>query len=384
MIIHKILDIRKYLSQGDTELAKNEILDLALDSNKVDIYKMAIDWYHAFQKSSEHNAENIKKQTNELLEEYEKYFSNHSSTTGEPILTCNKISKTYTGGNFRMQGVSFKANVGEVIGLVGENGNGKTTLLRILAQDLSNDSGEIEYHLEHANNGYLLKSQLVYVPQRIPRWYGTLLDNLQFTLTNYGIYNEENILRTELMMARMDLLRFKDLKWSEISSGYKTRFELAKSLLRKPKVLLLDEPLANLDIISQQTVLQDLKKMAQSITAPFSIILSSQQLYEVEKVSDQIIFIRNGQAQYQNQKTRAEEKVELLFEIETKASREDILEVFNGNTIPDISFNGGVFILKFDKEVKQQEVLKALSGLSQDVTYFRNISHSSRRFFINS
>ena len=62
------------------------------------------------------------------------------------------------------------------------------------------------------------------------------------------------------------------------------RFELARMLLRKPKILLIDEPLANLDILAQQTILDDFRNIAGSPYRPIAIVLSSQQLYEVEKL----------------------------------------------------------------------------------------------------
>lgn len=70
------------------------------------------------------------------------------------------------------------------------------------------------------------------------------------------------------------------------------RFELARMLLRKPKILLIDEPLANLDILAQQTILDDFRNIAGSPYRPIAIVLSSQQLYEVEKTSQQVVFLK--------------------------------------------------------------------------------------------
>jgi ABC-2 type transport system ATP-binding protein len=163
---------------------------------------------------------------------------------------------------------------------------------------------------------------------------------------------------------------------------------LAKTLLRSPKILLLDEPLANLDIISQQTILQDLKYMANSITAPFGMILSSQHIYEVEKVSDNIIFIKNGIAQYQNNTAPTEGLVEkqhngLLLEVEVNCSRDQLATAFASMALQKIQFNGGVYLLHFDETTTVSTVLRAMASNDIEPGYFRNISQSSRRFFIN-
>jgi len=383
----KLNEIIQYFGSGDTVPATKMVLDMALDSFNPEIYHRTLEWYEWIETNKEQSTQEVIEKTTPLLSLIRDNGALVKHAEKGNLLELEDIGKTYSKGNFSLKPLSFNVRSGEVVGLVGENGNGKTTLLRILARELKEDRGNIEYHIPDipSGNDYLLKSSLVYIPQRIPRWYGTLMDNLQFTLSIHQTYNSENTLRATLMIARMGLMPFKDLTWTQISSGYKTRFELAKSLLRKPKLLLLDEPLANLDIISQQTVLQDLKMMAKSSTSPFGMVLSSQQLYEVEKVSDQIIFLRDGEAKFQNNREEDVTEAEaILYEIETKADRQALLLAFSSSIVPEITFNGGVYILKFPIGTSTQSILVGLSGLDQDVLYIRNISQSSRRFFIKA
>ena len=95
-----------------------------------------------------------------------------------------------------------------------------------------------------------------------------MLENLQFAAVTYGYKPEENELVVELTIARLGLRKFRNHSWKSLSSGYKMRFELARMLLRKPKILLIDEPLANVDIIAQQTVLEDFMSIAKSPFRP--------------------------------------------------------------------------------------------------------------------
>lgn len=94
--------------------------------------------------------------------------------------------------------------------------------------------------------------------------------------THYGYTGQHNELIVLMMIARMGLWPFKNLNWAELSSGYKMRFELARTLLRKPEIMLLDEPLANLDVLAQQVVLEDIKSIAKSATNPIAVVLSLQ------------------------------------------------------------------------------------------------------------
>src|SRR5690606_22151851 len=124
----------------------------------------------------------------------------------------------------------------------------------------------------------------VFIPQRIPKWYGLLKDNLHFSAAIAGLTGAENELMVDFMLERLNLTQYALLTWEQISSGYRTRFELARILLQKPQLLILDEPLANLDINAQQTILNDLRFITKSAYNPMGILLSSQQLHEVEKV----------------------------------------------------------------------------------------------------
>lgn len=377
-------EVHGHYDANDQELALRRLLDCVIETRDAVLFREALSYCDWLDDHSSGDPAAVRERALQLLEKLA-----HVSITPSPdlharVLATDQVSKAYANGGFRMAELSMELNGGEIIGLVGENGNGKTTLLRLLAHELLPDKGKISYHFSPApGNDYDLKTKLVYIEQRIPRWYGSLMDNLQFALAHYGVKGADNLLWAELMIARIGLRPFRQHSWNRLSSGYRTRFEIARTLLRQPRILLLDEPLANLDIISQQTILQDLKFLSRSLTAPFGMVLSSQHIYEVEKVSDKIIFLRNGMPQYQQQATQEEEdNTPLIFELETEASREDIQHAFATLPLEKVQFNGGVYVLHFASRTSASSVLQALARAQVPVVYLRNISHSSRRFFI--
>ncbi len=223
---------------------------------------------------------------------------------------------------------------------------------------------------------------MVYVPQRIEVLYGSLMQNLQFTLACYDTNPNENWLLANVMLARLGLWPYKDLQWRQLSSGYKMRFELARTLLRRPKVLLLDEPLANLDILAQQIILEDLKFLSQSIRNPFGVILSSQQLYEVEKVSTEVLFLEQGKLKIQGDKDDLEGDFTII-EIDVNNSKDELLTALSKLEIKQIKFNGGSYIAYFDVEISMNNVFAEIGKSDLQVKYIRDISKSSRRFFVN-
>ena len=378
----RVQETLQYFTQKDIGLAFRKLLDCAADTQQMSIYEKAIaltDW------KEKHPAEVetlIEKATVLLREIADCKVTELPTETA--VLVAEEVRKHYALGRFQLGPISLSIKKGQVYGLVGENGNGKTTLLRILARDLSYDSGVVKYYFtERPKNDYDLRTKLIYIPQRTEKWYGSLKDNLKFTLSSYGIPAEENELRTLLMIARLGLWQYQHLDWNALSSGYKMRFELARTLLRQPEILLLDEPLGNLDVLAQQVILEDLKMIANSVNHPIALILSSQQLFEVEKISDKVIFLRNGQYTDNAEATATEEAMPLIVEIDTTNTREELMAVFKAFALEKLNYNGGVYVTYFRPNTEYSAVLEALGKAKIDLTYIRNISASTRRFFVS-
>ncbi|GEN76942.1 ABC transporter ATP-binding protein [Chryseobacterium hagamense] len=377
----RVAEIYHFFDNKDTVLGLRKLLDCAMDTQNMEIYREAVeltDW----KETHSHSVEELSGRSKDLLDKMGK-IGVEERVEKEAVLRARNIVKSYGSRRFSLGPVSVEIRKGQVYGLVGENGNGKTTLLRILAKEISHDGGELRYSFnKNPENDYDLRTKLVYIPQRTEKWYGSLKDNLKFVLANYGISSEENETRTLMMIARLGLWNYKDLKWSELSSGYKMRFELARTLLRKPEILLLDEPLANLDVLAQQVILEDLKSIANSVNNPIALILSSQQLYEVEKVSDKVIFLKNGQYK-DNSEFSDNGNAGLIIEIDTANSREALLQVFENLHLEKLNFNGGIYIAHFSAGTAFHEVMSALGKAKTEIVYIRNISSSTRRFFVS-
>ena len=225
------------------------------------------------------------------------------------LFTAKHVSKTYSTNGFKLNDVSFELQSGKISGVVGENGNGKTTLLRIVAGDLSFDTGVVTYFGGHTikNLGWeAIKSRVAYIPQRIPRWYGGLRDNLIFEASIRNIKGSKADIVIDRLVEKLGLSKYIHLKWSEISTGYRLRFQLAKMLIGSPDLLVLDEPIANLDINAQNKFLADLRSIVSDKNRNVSVILSSQQLHEIENVADSIIFLKAGQLIYAGEVNKLE------------------------------------------------------------------------------
>lgn len=371
-----------YFKRGDFSLGYRTLLDTALNTDSEEIFKKFLAFVDMYEEESSEDKSLLLSSFQECATEISKIKIEHQYTLGETILKARKITKNYNKGRFVLGPVDVDLKKGDIFGLVGENGNGKTTLLTVLASIIKETSGNLTYSFSSdKKDSYELLSKLVYIPQRTAVWYGKVLDNLKFALVHHHVKGEKNDLLVLMMVARFGLWKYKDLKWSELSSGYKMRFELARTMLRKPEIILLDEPLANLDILAQQIILEDLKMMSKSPVNPIAMVFSSQQLYEVEKISDKVIYLRNGKPSDQLNLEEKENNT-LIIELDSENERTEIEQVFVNNELQKLEFNGGVYILYFTEGISLNDILLIIAKNNLKVQYIRDISKSTRRFFV--
>ncbi len=310
-------------------------------------------------------------------------------TTTRELLKITGLKKKFShrSKSFSFGPVSIDIDKGDIVGVVGENGNGKTTFLRILQEEISKDSGEIEYFYDleniSASDQYKRKNRTAFIPQRIEKWRGTLMENLTYYAAIHGYKGEENTEIVQYVIHRMGLSAFTGLSWRQISSGYKLRFELAKMLVWQPSILILDEPLANLDIQATQNLLNDLRFFANSAVQPIGILLTSQQLHEVEQIADKILFLRNGKPVFSGrlsdfEKTREEGILEFTL-TSTPDNLAEKLLAFKG--ILSVNLSSKVNSLHFSKDNKTSDILKLLLDQGLELTYFRDITNSTIQLF---
>ena len=179
------------LKNEDLNRSTIRILDLAYDFNlPQQIKQECLSLRETYNKgkslgSAKTNIGGLQDLGYELLEKLKGFnvqFPEISRFTIEPYAEINSIRKKYKSRlhNFEFQAISLKLEAGKIIGLVGENGNGKTTVLRIVAGDLSISEGELTYFGQAGEliDWISVKRKIAYIPQRIPKWYGYLKDNL--------------------------------------------------------------------------------------------------------------------------------------------------------------------------------------------------------------
>ena len=209
-------------------------------------------------------------------------------------LSIQNLSKQYKSGVQALKAINFDVNQGDFFALLGPNGAGKTTAIGILTSLVNKTSGVVKVFGHDIDIELsLAKSCLGVVPQEVNL---NLFDKCINTLINqagfYGISRNEAEKRAQYYLKKMDLWDKRNSNARDLSGGMKRRLMVARSLVNQPKLLLLDEPTAGVDIETRRMMWRFLRELNQQGT---TIILTTHYLEEAEQLCDRIAIIDEGE-----------------------------------------------------------------------------------------
>ena len=204
----------------------------------------------------------------------------------EWICTVNDLGFHYKrGGRAVLKGLSLSLHKGEILGIRGENGAGKSTLLKAIAGILPYHKGEVLIQKE-------IKKNLSYLPQDLSLYESlSALENLYFYGKILGLPAKVIFTRAHWLLKELGLEDKERERVSALSGGMKRRVHLASALMRRPDILLLDEPTVGCDNESYDKILALLRKMKAQGTA---MLLISHGRGELEEMADRIVYLEEG------------------------------------------------------------------------------------------
>ena len=205
------------------------------------------------------------------------------------MIFIENIHKTY-GPVEALKGVSLEVGKGELFGLIGPDGAGKTTLMRILMTMLVPSSGKVTMGgLDVVKDYKKIRAQVGYMPGRFSLYQDlSVEENLQFFATVFGTTIEENYDLIKDIYAQIE--PFKNRLAGKLSGGMKQKLALSCALIHKPEILILDEPTTGVDAVSRKEFWEMLKKLQQhNIT-----ILVSTPYMDEANLCDRVALIQNG------------------------------------------------------------------------------------------
>ncbi len=206
------------------------------------------------------------------------------------MLTAQNLRKSY-GKIEYLKGVSLGVDEGSCLAVVGENGAGKTTLLKIIATASRPDSGSLSIAgIDALKYPGHVRKYIGYVPQGIALMPELCVkDNLYYWMDkkDESIYNE--------VIELIDLAHVQKKKVKKLSGGMQRRLNIGASLVLRPKLLIMDEPLAGVDVENRAKMLESFKRMKQS---GITIIFTSHYLDGLGSLADNMLALRDGECTY--------------------------------------------------------------------------------------
>lgn len=201
------------------------------------------------------------------------------------ILETKSLSKSYFNKR-ALREVNFSLEKGKVLGLLGPNGSGKTTFIKIAAGILRQSGGEIL--ITGSKPGVATKALVSYLPDRnyLYKWM-KINDAVGFFKDFYNDFDET---RCDELLKFMDLN--KDLKITTLSKGMMEKLNLTLVLSRKAKLYILDEPLAGVDPVAREKILD---AIIQSYNEESSMIITTHLVKDIERIFDDVAFIKDGE-----------------------------------------------------------------------------------------
>lgn len=207
------------------------------------------------------------------------------------MIKIDNLTRRY--GDFTaVDAVSFQIGRGEVVGLLGHNGAGKTTIMKMMCGYLEPTSGSIRIEgLDVATEGRTVRARIGYLPENCPVWPEmTVIDYLDYLAALHEIPAAGRPAAVAEAIRRTALKEKADASIQTLSRGYRQRVGVAQALLHRPDILILDEPTNGLD----PTQILHMRELIRELARSATVIVSTHILQEVHAVCERVLILRRG------------------------------------------------------------------------------------------
>ena len=232
------------------------------------------------------------------------------------MLEINNLKKTFENGSPALKGVDLKINKGEFVSILGPSGSGKTTLLRIINGLESSTGGEIYFDNKEVNSNNLSEVQkktgmifqefnLVNNLSAINNVLTGLLNSSNKFLSLFYLFSKKQKIEALRSLETVGLLEKSYSRSDELSGGQRQRVGIARAIIKKPLLLLADEPVASLDPKSSNLILSLLKKINQEFGT--TILCNLHQVDLAKKYSDRVVGLIDGKITFDEKSSNINE-----------------------------------------------------------------------------
>jgi ABC-2 type transport system ATP-binding protein len=208
------------------------------------------------------------------------------------MISVRGVTKHF-GGFQALKNVSFEINAGEIVGFLGLNGAGKTTIMRILTSYLPATSGTVAIAGEDVDrNPLAMRRKIGYLPETPPLYSNmTTKDYLEFAAQLKDVPARQRRSQIDKVLEECNLADVQDKTIGTLSKGYKQRVGIAQAIINDPEILILDEPTIGLDPVQ---IIQ-VRNLIKSLEHKRTVILSTHILSEIEQIAQRVLIMKSGE-----------------------------------------------------------------------------------------
>ena len=293
----------------------------------------------------------------------------------QPIISINKLSKTYASGFQALKSIDLDIQRGEIFALLGSNGAGKTTLINIICGIVTPSSGSVTADGHDIVRDFrAARAKIGLVPQELSTdSFESVWSTVRFSRGLFG--KPANPAHLEKVLRQLSLWDKKDSRIMALSGGMKRRVLIAKALSHEPQILFLDEPTAGVDV----ELRRDMWDMVRDLrTSGVTIILTTHYIEEAEQMADRIGIIRKGELILVEDKAvlmRKLGKKQLTLQLQTPLQQ--IPPALAGLPL-ELAQGGHALVYSFDAHTEDTGIAPLLKQLSDLGIEFKDL-HSSER-----
>lgn len=230
------------------------------------------------------------------------------------------LTKTYDGKKMAVDGITFSVNEGEIYGLLGKNGAGKSTTIKVLTTLIEPTSGDVRVlGLNPLKSAVRIKKKIGVVQQAESFDFTTVENNMKIYATLWEVPREEAKARTEELLELFELTDVRKTRAFELSGGQKKKLQVARELMHDMDILFLDEPTVGMDPIMRRRILDNIRKRA---TDGMTVLFTTHFLEEADYICDRIAIMANGRIRVEGTSSELKQKYGGLRTLEITSHNE--------------------------------------------------------------
>ncbi len=280
------------------------------------------------------------------------------------VLSVNSISKSF-GEKQVLKNISFSCEGGKALGLLGRNGAGKTTMIRIIMGVFNADNGNVTLDGSPMNTsnvkiGYLPEERGLYPKKKI-------MEQLIYFATLQGVDKQTAVSNADKLFKKLQIEEYKNVRLDTLSKGNQQKVQLIATLIADPDIVILDEPFSGLDPVNA-TLLKDIVK--DLIAEGKLVLFSSHQMNYIEEFCDDILILNGGQIVLSgNIKEIKRGYARNIIEIKSENSQTIANSLFESNLpfVKRVTFDENTVFVTLTDENEKNGLLDALSPMGNQI-----------------